>query len=150
MPYRFSMVCAALLAIASLTGCGSEDPPDAASAPAAPAPATAPTTGEAGSGQVVREHLAAVEGNDVDAYLAAVADDARFDIGGREISGRNAVRDFFESELSGGRYNVLRERASTGGVTFDLEFRRAELFEELEYVYTVRGRRITGLVARYR
>lgn len=98
----------------------------------------------------MRQHLAAVGRNDLDAYLAAVAERTRFDIGGREFGGRNAITDFFEGELSGGRYEVLRERPSTGGVTFDLNFRRGGLFEELTYAYIIEGGHISELVARYR
>jgi SnoaL-like domain len=143
-------VLAALLATATFAVCGDDETDAPSSAATAGPKASASASGGARAGGLVREHLAAVGRNDLDTYLSAVAEDARFDIGGREFGGRDAIREFFEGELSGGRYEVLRERPSTGGVTFDLNFRRGGLFEELTYAYIVEDGRISELLARYR
>ncbi len=98
----------------------------------------------------MRAHLAAPGRGDRAGYLASVTDDTRFDIGGRMLEGLAAIGAFFDAELSGGRYEILRARPGPEGATFDVNFRRGELFEELTYRYTVRDGRIATLVARYR
>lgn len=100
------------------------------------------------SGLALRVALAAM----VVVLLAAVADDARFDIGGRILSGREEVRGFAESDLfdPDGRYEVLSLTPTPEGAVLDLDFLRGGLHERLHYRYTVRDGKIRELVARYR
>jgi hypothetical protein len=61
-----------------------------------------------------------------------------------------AISDFFDGELAGGRYSVLRERPTADGVTVELDFRRGGLLERLRDRYTIGDGRIRTLVATYR
>jgi hypothetical protein len=79
-------VALAAVVVVLLAACGG---PQEESVPAAPSTPAA---------QVIRRHLDAVVRGDLNAYLAAVDDDARFDIGGRILSGREEVRGFAESD----------------------------------------------------
>jgi hypothetical protein len=98
----------------------------------------------------VRAHLAAVGRGDHDAYFAAVDDNTRFDIGGRPFNGRDAIGGFFDGQLYGARDSILRKTPTADGVTFDLDFDRGELHEELRYGYSVENGQIKTLVATYR
>jgi hypothetical protein len=136
--------------------------PREASVPAA-ATATSPTTAPPGAtvpqrtpstpaAQIIRRHLDAVGRGDLTTYLTAVAADARFDIGGRILSGRNEIRGFAESDLfdPDGRYEILSLTPTPEGAVLDLDFRRGSLHERLNYRYAVRDGQIRELVARYR
>jgi hypothetical protein len=146
-----------LVAAGTVLGCGGDDDSAGEEAPAStptdttdrPGGATTPAE-SASAARVVRAHLEAVSRGDRDAYFAAVDDNTRFDIGGRPFNGRDAIGGFFDGELSGGRYSILRETPTADGVTFDLDFDRRELHEELRYSYTVENGQIKTLVATYR
>lgn len=143
---------AAVLVVVALTAAGCGESQTETEAPSATRSAKTPAAEEAAprAARVVRAHLAAVGGKNRTDYLKAVADDASFDIGGRALDGRGAIGAFFDAELSGGRYEIVREQPSPDGVTFDVNFRRGELSEALTYRYTVRAGRIATLVATYR
>jgi SnoaL-like domain len=133
-----------------------------ASVPAA-AGITSPTTAPPGAtvprqsagttaAQVIRRHLDAVGRGDLTTYLTTVAEDARFEIGGRILSGREEIRGFAESDLfdPNGRYEILSLTQTPEGAVLDLDFRRGSLHERLNYRYSVRDGQIRELVARYR
>jgi len=150
---RILRTALALLGALVAAGCGPE--------------ASGPPTGEGAGGgsashagreaagadetsEVIRRHIRAINRGDVDAYLAEVAPDATFDIGGRTFEGVDEIRGFAEGEVAGGRYEILDGRPVEGDVELDLDFRRGGLYEWLTYRYAVEDGTIRGLVARYR
>jgi SnoaL-like domain len=147
-------------AMVLLVACGGG--PQQASEPAA-ASNTPPTTTPPGAtvpqqttstpaAQVIRRHLDAVARGDLDTYLTAVAEDARFDVGGRILSGREEIRGFAESDLfdPDGRYEILSLTPTPQGAVLVLDFRRGGLHERLSYRYAVRDGQIRELLAHYR
>lgn len=86
---------------------------------------------------------------DLNAYLTAVAEDARFDVGGRVLWGREEIRGFAESDLfdPDGRYEILTLTPTPQGAVLVLDFRRGSLHERLGYRYAVRDGQIRDLVA---
>lgn len=93
------------------------------------APAAAPTTPGATSATTrpldpaARRYFDAVAAEDADAVAAAFAPEGLVVDVGREIRGREAIREWAAAEVVGGVYTVLEHTPRTGGTTLLVRFR---------------------------
>jgi hypothetical protein len=102
---------------------------------------------------VIAEHLAAVNAFDVDAIVAAFADDAYVNDARREIAGIDAIRRWVEQEMVGDRVTMeVREVLDHHGDTivrarYDGDYDKTNLPDELimSNYFSVRDERIVSL-----
>ncbi|MFG3437447.1 nuclear transport factor 2 family protein [Nonomuraea sp. NPDC047897] len=85
-------------------------------------PLPSPTTSRGPLDPAAQRYLDAVTAKDTDALAAAFAPQALVVDVGREIRGRNAIRQWAANEVIGGRYTLLEHTPRAGGVTMLVRF----------------------------
>ncbi|WP_418960787.1 nuclear transport factor 2 family protein [Streptomyces tritici] len=133
---RLALTAAAVLLTAGTAGCtttgdgtpgpsgkgrGAAGPVPSSGAPAPPSAATGAPRGPLDP--AARRYLDAVANRDADAVAAAFAPDGLVVDVGREIRGRDAIRNWAAAEVVGGAYTLLDHTPHPGGTTLLVRFR---------------------------
>lgn len=116
----------------AIVGCGQQQPGTVAR----PAPSASPTAGQSSAGgqpspstpaagsldPAAQRYLDAVAAKNADALAACFALDGLVIDVGREIRGRDAIRQWAANEVIGGVYTLLEHKPRPGGVTMLVRF----------------------------
>ncbi|MDG4861819.1 nuclear transport factor 2 family protein [Streptomyces sp. T-3] len=143
--------------LTGLTGCsddtdpgGKADAPAKTSAPAASQEEGGKAPGKSTAGKVdpaAQRYVDAVSGSDLDGLVEAFHEDAVAIDVSREFRGHDAIRDWAEAEVIGGKLQVLKTTPKQGGTTLLVRVDPGGF--EANYEFDIRDGRIAKLQLAY-
>ncbi|MFI7011948.1 nuclear transport factor 2 family protein [Streptomyces sp. NPDC050145] len=144
MRHRVLMPAALTAALLTgLTGCSDDTDKDGGTN----APAASSARAAAKVDPAARRYVDAVAERDLDSLVDAFHEDGVAIDVGREFRGRDAIRDWAEAEVIGGKLQILKTTPKQGGTTLLVRVDPGGF--EASYEFDVRDGRIARLDLRY-